>query len=1564
MAEALHIQISDYDTYRLPPTPLDQLPSAQKVPIIRIYGALLVPTASHRMAYNVVVHVHNYYPSLYVDCPLQNGPYTADYITALTAVLEENLAESFKRKPELALDDDLEEEDLDDPFESANGLPPKRFIASIEYCRGTPMYGFHLGYRVMLKILFLLSLYKTRLTRLMGERKVDFARFAGANRKKPLTRLNVYEAHINCFSQFLADYNLFGCSWLEVSRCHFRLPIINDNGLPIDPLKKYLASHIARNNILNPKRYPRMGKSTLEIDITVGDICNRSRLRERNIHEDFSEFKNLAPSQQIYLSSLQLTFDELKYQCTSRDDDKTSQLLHKLYSQVFKNIGKPGYCEWENRKQCEELLAYIRKLNKGTGIEDPNTYFSRVISPSLPGSSIPTCFSLVDKTSSLKYYENVPLLNYRDDLVRWKYYDQLFEADAAVNSDRNPILDNPLSNEIDDPRIIDAHESDEELPSNTLEKLAKHDSGSFPEHINTNERSDFSSQESDSESDSQPIHVDVPSSADQPEGSQLQYGRGDLHYLALTQAQQSAVRLSSESDGSLLTQTLDFLLANPRNIWENVIPPSLQRKRLERTIQEAGLLSIEYPDPFYSDIADKHEQPLIFANRKINVPYNGNDALPSFQVAGSNHILNCQISGDTDNEEHKKKSYTLQFSLEPPSKAAVKKGISDLERIQIKKRRKFKSQIEPAVTQSNDYKYSYRPHHVERNPSDFLKLTLMHLEIHVNTSNGRLPNPRKDSVTMIIFHFDNANQMYFEGRGLTTILVNIEKLPDKDSIIKQVRRISRQIQQEIRYCTTERELVDELVRKVEEYDPDILSGYEVNGSSWGYLIERFQERYKENLLPRLSRSLNFANGKFGDRWGYTHTSAIKINGRHMLNVWRLLNSELSLTSYTLELISFHVLHEKLPRILNLDLSNWIQKGTFAQQVMFFKYYACRHDVIMRILDIREFVLRNVEQSRLIGVDFYSNFYRGSQFKVESILLRIAKAENLLLNSPSKAQVHEMRALDVVPLIMEPDSNFYKSPLVVLDFQSLYPSIMIAYNYCYSTLLGKVEGFDPNRNEVGYMKHLGLPPGIIEILEKNGGLNISPNGYMFVSAKFRKSILAKMLEEILNMRINMRAVAAAFLEDVELSRLLNSKQLAMKLIANVTYGYTSASFSGRMPNSDIADAIVSTGRELMAKSIEMIESSECGAKVVYGDTDSLFVYFPGKSKDDAFKYGRSLAKKVTDFLPDPIKLKFEKVYHPCVLLAKKRYVGQCYELENQVVPKFEAKGIETIRRDGIPAQLKMVGKTLRILFETKDLSGVKEYVLRQFYKILTNRVNVKDFCFAKAVRYGTYKNEQYLPPGAIVARNKMKKEPRSEPQYKERVPYLVIKDVTKERLKDRCFSPDDYIASYSTGNPMELDYEYYIKKVLIPPLERVFNLMGVNIKEWYRDMLRDTNQFVQKRDDIVKSAYVGRKECFNCKRELDGKSPHLCKACLSNEVEVMNNINLTWKEKERQVLGYTYVCKVCCYKSFGSSTSAEIDSYCCNQDCEIYYAKFKSTNECIHLEQETKRVLAAADTLQW
>lgn len=74
----------------------------------------------------------------------------------------------------------------------------------------------------------------------------------------------------------------------------------------------------------------------------------------------------------------------------------------------------------------------------------------------------------------------------------------------------------------------------------------------------------------------------------------------------------------------------------------------------------------------------------------------------------------------------------------------------------------------------------------------------------------------------------------------------------------------------------------------------------------------------------------------------------------------------------------------------------------------------------------------------------------------------------------------------------------------------------------------------------------------------------------------------MLEDILNTRIMVKKVMKRSKDDEYLFKSLDAKQFGLKMIANVTYGYTSASFSGRMPCVEIADSIVQTGRQTLEK----------------------------------------------------------------------------------------------------------------------------------------------------------------------------------------------------------------------------------------------------------------------------------------------------------------------------------------------------------------------------------------------
>jgi len=94
--------------------------------------------------------------------------------------------------------------------------------------------------------------------------------------------------------------------------------------------------------------------------------------------------------------------------------------------------------------------------------------------------------------------------------------------------------------------------------------------------------------------------------------------------------------------------------------------------------------------------------------------------------------------------------------------------------------------------------------------------------------------------------------------------------------------------------------------------------------------------------------------------------------------------------------------------------------------------------------------------------------------------------------------------------------------------------------------------------------------------------------MYISQTIRKSLLAKMLTEVLDTQVMVKNGMKHDKNDKALQKPLNSRQLALKLIANVTYRYTSASHTGRIPCTEIADSIVQTGREILQKVVRLIQ----------------------------------------------------------------------------------------------------------------------------------------------------------------------------------------------------------------------------------------------------------------------------------------------------------------------------------------------------------------------------------------
>lgn len=156
--------------------------------------------------------------------------------------------------------------------------------------------------------------------------------------------------------------------------------------------------------------------------------------------------------------------------------------------------------------------------------------------------------------------------------------------------------------------------------------------------------------------------------------------------------------------------------------------------------------------------------------------------------------------------------------------------------------------------------------------------------------------------------------------------------------------------------------------------------------------------------------------------------------------------------------------------------------------------------------------------RLFGIQFYEVLSRGSQFRVESMMLRLAKPLNFVPVSPSVQQRASMKAPEYIPLILEPESKLYNDPIIVLDFQSLYPSIIIAYNYCFTTCIGRIENLGKNTPFEFGCTQLKVPRQLLEKLMKRDLLNFTPCGVAFVKQKVRDGVMPRMLREILDTRL--------------------------------------------------------------------------------------------------------------------------------------------------------------------------------------------------------------------------------------------------------------------------------------------------------------------------------------------------------------------------------------------------------------------------------------------------------------
>jgi len=806
----------------------------------------------------------------------------------------------------------------------------------------------------------------------------------------------------------------------------------------------------------------------------------------------------------------------------------------------------------------------------------------------------------------------------------------------------------------------------------------------------------------------------------------------------------------------------------------------------------------------------------------------------------------------------------------------------------------YKSRAQVEVDVAWDKLISHAP---EGDWSTVAPIRILSFDIECAGRKGIFPEPEKDPVIQI------ANMVVRQG--------------EKEPFIRNVFTLDTCAQivgSQVISCSTEQDLLEKWASFVRECDPDLITGYNINNFDLPYLLNRAKALKVPNFsyLGRIKdiQSVVKESVLQSKQMGRRENKNVNMEGRCAFDLLLILVRDYKLRSYTLNAVSYHFLGEQKEDVHHSVISD-LQAGNSQTRRRLAVY--CLKDAYLplRLLDKLMCVINYMEMARVTGVPLSYLQTRGQQIKVVSQLLRKAMEQDLLLPT------HQSQASDENyegATVIDPIRGYYDVPIATLDFSSLYPSIMMAHNLCYTSLL--LPG--------AIAKHDLTPDQYIK----------TPSGNYFVKSSVRPGLLPEILTDLLSARKKAKADLKKETDPFKRG-VLDGRQLALKISANSVYGFTGAQV-GKLPCLEISQSTTAFGRMMIEETKNQVEANytvangyEHDAKVIYGDTDSVMVRFGVSTVAEAMKLGQEAAQAVSEKFIKPIKLEFEKVYFPYLLINKKRYAG-LYFTKPDTYDKIDCKGIETVRRDNCPMVAKMMNTCLQKILVERNPNGAVDFVKQTISDLLCNRIDISQLVITKEL---TRNDDEYKAKQAHVElANKMKKrDAGNAPKLGDRVPYVIINAAKGTPAYQKAEDP-----IYVLENNIPIDAQHYLTNQLSKPLLRIFEpILGDGKAESV--LLKGdhtlTKTMVTSKVGAMAAFTKKKMTCIGCKVPLKVESDAVCEHCKSKEGEIYQKQIASVATMEERFSKLWTQCQRC-------QGSLHEEVLCTSRDCPIFYLRKK------------------------
>ncbi|ORZ39935.1 DNA polymerase delta catalytic subunit [Catenaria anguillulae PL171] len=783
-------------------------------------------------------------------------------------------------------------------------------------------------------------------------------------------------------------------------------------------------------------------------------------------------------------------------------------------------------------------------------------------------------------------------------------------------------------------------------------------------------------------------------------------------------------------------------------------------------------------------------------------------------------------------------------------------------------------------------------------------LRILSFDIECAGRKGAFPDPQLDPVIQI------ANMVTVQGEK-TPFIRNVFTLGSCAAIVGS----------DVRSFTTEAEMLQAWSDFVRLCDPDIITGYNVLNFDFPFLLDR-ADKLKVVRFPYFSRidaeKVAAKDSRFQSRaFGTRESKQVSMAGRVVLDVFQTISKDHKLRSYSLNAVSAHFLGEQKEDVHHSIITE-LQNGTDETRRRLAVY--CLKDAYLpqRLIDKLMLIINYSEMARVTGVPFNYLLTRGQQIKVVSQLFRKAKHHDLVVPFVKSGGGGGDEEGYEGATVIEPERGYYDVPIATLDFASLYPSIMMAHNLCYTTLVQRQ-----------VIDALGLV--------KDQDYTVTPTGDCFVKSGQRKGLLPVILEDLLAAR--KRAKTDLKKETDPFKRaVLDGRQLALKISANSVYGFTGATV-GKLPCLEISSSVTGFGREMIEMTKKVVEETytvangyPANAHVIYGDTDSVMVKFGIKELDKVMALGQEAAKFVTTKFIRPIQLEFEKVYFPYLLMNKKRYAG-LYWTRPDKFDKMDTKGIETVRRDNAPLVAHVIDTCLRKILMDRDVDGAIDFVKRTIADLLQNKVDLSQLVISKQLAKADYAAKQ---PHVELAERMRKRDAGSAPNLGDRVAYVITQGAKNAAAYEKSEDP-----LYVLENNIPIDTKYYLENQLSKPLIRLFEpILGdsAESKLLKGDHTRTVTVTANAKGALAKFT-VKTATCLGCRAPLKKQMGDraVCDHCKPKlPVLYQKHVASANKAEERFARLWTQ-CQTC-------QGSLHLDVLCSANDCPIFYMRKKAQKD--------------------